>query len=103
MKVINTITEFNDFFDFNYHALYPNNLIFDFFAQPWVPFLAVFLYVTLSKPVVNILISLFGIKPDNKLLKAGIILHSGILAVYSGWTFFNSVVILMKYYNGMSL
>jgi hypothetical protein len=91
--------EFADFATFDYHTLYPNNEIFDFFAQPWVPFVFVALYLVLSKPVINLLISLLGIKPDSKILKAGVICHSAFLAVYSGWTFINVAIILYKFYN----
>ena len=71
MHIITTITEIKDFFDFNYHHLHPTNKFFDIFSQPIVPFLVVFLYLILSKPIINIIISLFNIKPDSKLLKYG--------------------------------
>ena len=82
MKVTSAITEFADFASFDYKSLYPDNQLFDFFAQPWVPFLCVFLYLMLSKPVINILISMLNISPDSKILKVFIIGHSAILGKY---------------------
>lgn len=93
------VVEFADFATFDYNTLHPNNWFFNFFAQPWVPFVSVLLYLVLSKPAINALMSTLKIAPDSKMLKAGIILHSGLLAVYSGWTFVNSFLILARYYN----
>lgn len=99
VQVSTAITEFADFATFDYHTLYPNNAFFDAFAHPSVPFLSVFLYLILSKPVTSLLISLTGLKPDSKVLKAGVICHSALLAVYSLWTFVNVAGILFKYHN----
>ena len=103
MKFTNSITEIADFATFDYQTLYPDNPLFSFFANPYVPFVGVFLYVILSKPTVQIISSLCNITPDSKLLKYGIILHSSILAIYSGWTFVNVSIILFNYYSGINI
>ena len=85
VKVSTAITEFADFATFDYHSLYPNNKLFDVFAPPWVPFLLVFLYLVLSKPVCNILISVLGIKPDRCAVSALLCgVMCGSICVYAG-------------------
>jgi len=82
----------------NYDGLYKENPVFNFFLQPYVPFVAVLLYMTLSKTVMQGMVSTFSISPKSPTLKAFITVHSGLLAVYSCWTFVNVANILFKFY-----
>ena len=92
------LVEIADFAAFNYKTLYPNNWFFDLFAHPAVPFVTAFLYFVLSKPIFNVIISIFKIDPKGAGLKHFITLHSGLLAVYSGWTFINVAQIVFAQY-----
>lgn len=92
------LTEYADFLTFDYKTLYPDNWFFDMFMQPAVPFVSVVLYLLLSKPVFSFFINQFKISPKSPTLKNFITLHSGILAVYSGWTFVNIAYLIAQHY-----
>ncbi len=101
--VLQAITEIVDFATFNYDLLYTDNKLFQAFISPYVPFISVLLYLLLSKPLCTLFVSVFNVKPNNHILKIGIVVHSTILAIYSGWTFVNVAFILYRYYNGKRL
>lgn len=66
------------------------------FIYPVVPFVCVILYLTCSKSLCDFIRYLFGQKEGqngpywSKFLKYFTFFHSFILALYSGWTFYNS-------------
>lgn len=64
---------------------------FALFTPPAVPFGLVLLYWFTLKPISKAIRDSFNIQPKGKLLKGFVILHSLILAVYSGWTAVNSI------------
>lgn len=98
MGAFKPLTEYGDYFTFDYKTLYPDNWFFDMFMQPVVPFVSVVLYLVLSKPVFNFIVTQFKISPKSAALKNFITLHSGLLAVYSGWTFVNIAWLVFKHY-----
>lgn len=70
---------------------------FRFSTLPAVPFVAVFLYLTLSKAVFDTIRKVFGLQPKGPVIQSLTIVHSLLLAVYSVWTFYNSMRIVVPY------
>ena len=67
-----------------------------FIENPSLPFIAVFLYLALSGPI-------FFTIGKNRLIPKSVvkiitIFHSFFLTVYSGWTFYNSILICIDFY-----
>jgi hypothetical protein len=70
----------SDFFVFDYNRIDSfNNDIFRFFINPATPFLGVFLYLALSKPVFTYIRKTFNINPKGPILQNAVVLHSGII------------------------
>lgn len=95
------VKKVEEFVSFDYQSLYSGTEISDkvlnFFANPLVPILAVVLYLLLSNQICNWLRSTFKVQPKGFALQWIVIIHSAILAVYSGWTFVNTVKIFVPY------
>ncbi len=98
---VHLVSNLKDFFSTDFNQLYvtgsPSDQIFKIFANPLVPFLSVFLYLILSKWFFNLLRTSFNIQPKGAFMQFVTIGHSGILAIYSGWTFWNSMRIVVPY------
>lgn len=92
------VIEVAEFLTYDYSRLYPDNWFFDFFMQPAVPFVSVVLYLALSTPICQFLVKTFNVDPKSATLKSFITFHSGILAVYSGWTFINIAQLVYAHY-----
>ena len=105
------VVNLNDFFTIDYSAYVyepKGNYLdgirkhFNKFINPLVPLIAVAFYLAFSKPLCKGLRALFGQQekeqtPDWKLfLTRFTFIHSLILAVYSGWTFYNTYHIVMS-------
>ena len=72
----------SDFFVFDYNRIDCfNNDIFRFFINPATPFLGVFLYLALSKPVFTYIRKTFNINPKGQILQNIVVLHSGIIII----------------------
>jgi len=72
----------SDFFVFDYNRIDSfNNDIFRFFINPATPFLGVFLYLALSKPVFTYIRKTFNINPKGQILQNAVVLHSGIIII----------------------
>lgn len=75
------------------------------FINPFVALIAVVAYLILSKPMCDFIRFLFGQKKGengpiwSKFLKYFTFIHSILLAVYSGWTFYNTFSIVMQVTN----
>jgi len=70
----------SDFFVFDYNRIDSfNNDVFRFFINPATPFLGVFLYLALSKPVFTYIRKTFNIHPKGQILQNIVVLHSGII------------------------
>ena len=101
------IVNVTNFFEFErYEKFLPDNSspfffgekttrFFSFFLHPLIPFLLVLMYWFLSESVIRKLILLFKIKSESRLLKVVTIIHSSLLAVYSAWTFYNSIMLII--------
>ena len=61
------------------------------------PFLGVFLYLSLSKPIFNFIRVTFNIDPKGPILQNIVVLHSGLLAIYSGITMYYTWSIVGNY------
>ena len=61
------------------------------------PFLGVFLYLSLSKPIFNFIRVTFNIDPKGPILQNIVVLHSGLLALYSGITMYYTWSIVGNY------
>ena len=69
--------------------------LFPFFIEnAWLPFVSVFLYLTLSGPVFFRL----GKFVPKFFVKWITIVHNIILTIYSGWTFYNSLLLCITFY-----
>mmetsp|Transcript_14836 Transcript_14836/g.22330 ORF Transcript_14836/g.22330 Transcript_14836/m.22330 type:complete len:269 (-) Transcript_14836:157-963(-) len=81
----------------DYTALFPKDSFFSYFSHPIVPFLSVALYLLLSDYVFEGIRDTFKLKPKGPVVQNITIVHSAILAVYSGWTFYNSWGIVINH------
>ncbi|RQM22654.1 hypothetical protein B5M09_005401 [Aphanomyces astaci] len=88
---------------------YYDTVVGPFFADngPVVPVVCVLLYLTLSGPGCRVVVNVLGLEmsaEDKKLRKrhpfvtALSVVHNFLLAVYSGWTFYNSASIFYHHY-----
>jgi len=73
----------------------PSAKFFSLFNSPLIPFVCVFLYWVLSKPICDAIRTTFNLEPRGNIQKL-VILHSFLLAVYSGWTFIFSTQIVVE-------
>jgi hypothetical protein len=88
----------SDFFKFDYNRVDDfNNEIFRFFINPATPFFGVFLYLALSKPLFTYIRKTFNINPKGQVLQNIVVLHSALLALYSGWTMYHTWNIVWNY------
>ena len=84
----------SDFFVFDYNRIDSfNNDIFRFFINPATPFLGVFFYLALSKPVFTYIRKTFNINPKGQILQNTVVLHSGIIILLLS-SFSSSLTIL---------
>lgn len=102
------IRQTSEFFTTDYNSLFPDgslpnitsafagDSLFKHFASPRVPILAVLFYLMVSKKIFYFIRETFQIQPKGAVLQWITILHSAILAIYSGWTCYNTAVISMK-------
>lgn len=104
-----------DFLDLErYGALFPNNALsapllksgdwlYTLFAHPRVPIFAILAYLLVSKSVFKMIRTTFNVQPKGPALQSITILHSAILAIYSGWTCYNTgkIVLPLIFGNGL--
>lgn len=95
MKPILHLHEFSTY-DYNsiYRADYP---WFSYFNAPWVPIVAVVIYLFVSKPFFIWLRESFKIESKGKHLQLVTVIHSLLLAGYSGWTAFYTCKMIGSY------
>ena len=86
------ITTISEFVTFDYSTLsLSNNAFFSAFLSPFVPILAVSLYLLLSRPICTYISKALNLKPKGVTLQTLTILHSSLLALYSAWTCFHAL------------
>lgn len=90
---------FAEFEAIDYNGMHEKGTFFSYFMHPIVPFASVALYWFLSKPFFAGLRDSLKLDPKHPVLQWIVILHSAFLAVYSGWTCFNAVMIMHTYVN----
>lgn len=95
------ITSIQDFVGANYEAIFslnsPLDNVYKLFSHPRVPVYAVIAYLLLSTALFNAMRKAFNIQPKGPFMQFVTITHSAILAVYSGWTFYNSAMIVVPH------
>lgn len=95
------VIQLEDFLKADYQAMFKFGSVIDnvfaLFANPRVPIYAVMLYLLLSKNLFSAIRRVFNVQPKGKALQWLVIIHSGILAVYSGWTFYGTFKIVVPY------
>lgn len=91
------IVQINEFLSFDYSSVFEKHSFFSYFVSPIIPFASVLLYLLLSKPLFRGIRSTFGLDPKGSILQNLTVVHSFILAVYSGWTCFYSIPIVLKF------
>ena len=96
----NFVQLLSEFHSLDYSMIFPDkssnvSLFYSYFTHPIVPFLSVFIYYTISKQFFAAIRKTFNIQPKSSGLQMITILHSSILAIYSGWTFLNSAKIVV--------
>jgi hypothetical protein len=79
---------------FDYSTLFAADHIYSKFSHPAVPILAVLAYLLLSNVVFNTIRTTFGLTPKGPVIQTITVLHSLALAVYSGWTCYNSTSLI---------
>ncbi|RYG63455.1 hypothetical protein EON64_15905, partial [archaeon] len=84
----------NDFAFFDYKQLFPGSdavsQFYSLFTDPVMPFVAVLLYLTLSTVVFDGIRKAFNLQPKGWVVQGITIVHSALLAVYSGWSCYHS-------------
>lgn len=93
------ISQINEFLDFDYSSVFEKDSFFSYFVSPVVPFAAVLLYLIVSKPLFKSIRLTFRLDPKGSILQNLTVVHSLILAVYSGWTCYHSVPLVLKFMN----
>lgn len=91
-------TTIDEMITFDYSTLFEKDHFFSYFTHPAVPFGAVVLYLLLSNVVFSSIRSIFNLQPKGPVVQSITIIHSFILAVYSGWTFYNSFGIVYNHF-----
>lgn len=92
------VKELSEFLSYDWTALWNSKDVFgSFFLHPVVPVVGVGMYWFLSAPVCAWIRETFALKPKGSFVQTVTVAHSAILALYSFWTFINSVNILNKY------
>ena len=96
--VMTPVKELSEFLSYDWTALWDQKDVFgSFFLHPIVPVVAVIMYWYLSAPVCNWIRTTLALEPKGAFIQNLTIVHSSVLALYSLWTFVNSVIILNKY------
>ena len=93
MSVVTKISQFTDPSSFDYTALFPPDHFYSYFAHPIVPFGAVIAYLLLSNVVFSTIRNVLNLQPKGFTIQTITAVHSFALAVYSGWTFYNSAIL----------
>lgn len=92
------VKELSEFLSYDWSTMWQTQEVFgSFFLHPIVPVVGVLMYWFLSAPVCIWTRNTFSIEPKGRFMQALVISHSSALALYSFWTFVNSVIILNKY------
>eukprot|EP01031_Cornospumella_fuschlensis_P034786 gene34786-42127_t len=91
----------NDFAFFDYKQLFPGSdavsQFYSLFTDPTMPVVAVFLYLTVSKALFDGIRKAFNLQPKGPVVQGITIVHSALLAVYSGWSCYHSWRIMVPY------
>lgn len=85
-----------EFLSHDYASLLAPDDVLGVFARPLVPLAAVALYLLLSRPVCRAIVRALGLTPKGALLQTLTVCHSALLALYSAWTCFFSVRIVLQ-------
>lgn len=91
------LTKVQDFVSYDYSTMFEPGSFFSYFSHPAVPIVSVVLYLTLSNVVCEGIRNTFKLEPKGPLIQTITIVHSALLAIYSGWTFINSWNIVIAY------
>ncbi|CAE7610831.1 sre1, partial [Symbiodinium microadriaticum] len=91
------LTTIQDFLSHDYSTMFEAGSLFSYFSHPAIPIVSVVLYLLLSNVVFNFIRVTFKLEPKGPLIQTITVVHSALLAVYSGWTFINSWNIVMAY------
>ena len=101
-KMAARVINIEDFLSFDYSSIFasgsPTDKFFALFAHPAVPIVSVILYLTISNSIFNGIRKVFNLQPKGVVLQNFTMLHSAVLAVYSGWTFVGSVSVIYSFY-----
>jgi hypothetical protein len=95
------ITRVSEFLTFDYSSIFTGDnaveRFYALFAHPAVPFVSVLLYLLISNTIFDTIRKVCGLEPRGPVIQNFTMLHSAILAVYSGWTFIGSVRVVAAY------
>lgn len=87
-----------DFLHHDYATMFDEGHLFSYFSHPIVPFASVALYLLFSNVVFGFIRDTFKLQPKGALIQTITVVHSAALAIYSGWTFWNSWNIVLAYF-----
>jgi hypothetical protein len=93
------VITYDDFFSFDYSALYKDDKLYALFMHPAVPFGCVALYLLLSSVVFKGIKNLFNLAPRGPVIQTITMCHSAALAIYSGWTAYHGWRIFLTFLN----
>lgn len=101
MSIATRINTLAELFTHDYSTIFGNvnevDRFYSLFVHPAVPLLAVTAYWFLSSPIFAGIRTMFGVQPKGAALQWLVIVHSAVLAVYSGWTCYYSWKIVIPH------
>lgn len=84
--------------ELTYTAFYRDDVKFySYFASPYVPIVSVMIYLFLTKSIFEFIRSVLKLKSKGPVIQSITILHSFALAVYSGWTAYYTIPLVLKF------
>jgi hypothetical protein len=91
------VTSISEFLSADYSAFYPPDSFFSYFSHPVVPVVSVILYLLLSKFIFSAIQRVFKLEPKGFVIQSITIIHSVLLTVYSGWTWYHTWKIFLPH------
>jgi hypothetical protein len=93
----NSVNTWNDYLTSDYSTFYPKESFFSYFSHPIVPFSSVLFYLLFSKIIFSSIQKTFQLESRGPIVQTITIIHSILLAIYSGWTCYNSWKIFLPH------
>jgi hypothetical protein len=97
VMALNSVTTLSEFLSVDYSTFYPSNSFYSYFSHPIIPFTAVIAYLLFSKIIFQTIQQTFKLESRGPVIQTITILHSILLTLYSGWTWYNTWMIFIPH------